>query len=378
MGDGDSLARLRSMDIFKGVAITIIVILHIAIVTKGDVQDPVPPVQALYLGLIGFFIMSGYFFRPGRGFRENMMRRVKVLFLALLVASVAMSVIIFLWCYILGQPTDLDDLLLCIERCFRLERSFVDFDATTPWAICGFSMGYYFLWVLLIACVIFYAVADRIRDNWKLGAAVIAVLLIVTIVYKELFSFSLPFDLNLCPMAAVFMIIGMYLAKIDLVGRMESSKLSNPRFWALFLGSTAALMIMVYLLPPSIDFDYMDFGQYGGYSAIPYVIEGTLAFIMLLFLFFFISKIPGISTVFSELGKHTMGILILHAFIAKAIMAPFFTFNDVVCLTGDLQGLGRVALAFASLVISYLICAYGPAIIKRLTAKSESLTAKQG
>ena len=359
------------MDVFKGVAITIIVILHIAIVAKGDVKDPVPPVQALYLGLVGFFIMSGYFFRPGRGFRENMGRRVRLLLVALLVASIAMSIMIFLWCCLWGQPTDLDDLVFCIERCFRLERSFVDFDATVPWAICGFSMGYYFLWVLLLACVIFYAVADRIRDNWKLGVAVVAALLLITVVYRELFSFGLPFDLNLCPMAAVFMIVGMYLAKIDLVGRIESSKMGDPRFWALFLGSTAALMTMVYLLPPSIDFDYMDFGQYGGYSAIPYVVEGTLAFVMLLYLFYFISKIPLVSTLFSELGKHTLGILILHCFIAKILMAPFFTFNDVVCLTDDLEGLGRIVLAIASLVMAYLICAYGPAFLKRLDARKE-------
>jgi fucose 4-O-acetylase-like acetyltransferase len=371
MEDGGNPARLRSMDIFKGMAITVIVILHIAIVAKGDVKGPIPPVQALYLGLIGFFIMSGYFFRPGRGFKENMRRRVKILFFALLVASILMPIIMFLWCCLWGQPTDFDDLILCIERCFRVERSFLDFDATVPWAICGFSMGYYFLWVLLIACVIFYAVADRIRDNWKLGVAVVAVLLLFTIVYRELFSFGLPFDLNLCPMAALFMIIGMYLAKLDLVGKVESSKMSNPRFWALFLGSTAALMVMVYILPPSIDFDYMDFGKYGGYSAIPYVVEATLAFIMLLYLAFFISKIPFISTMFSELGKHTMGILILHCFIVKLIMAPFFTFNDVVCLPADLEGIGRILLAFASLILAYAVCAYGPVVLKRLKTKKE-------
>ena len=116
MGEGDRAIRSRSMDIFKGVAISIIVILHIGIVAKGDVGNPAPPVQALYLGLVGFFIMSGYFFRPGRGFRENMLRRVRILLLALLIAAIGLSVISFLWCYLWGQPTDLDDLLLCMQR----------------------------------------------------------------------------------------------------------------------------------------------------------------------------------------------------------------------------------------------------------------------
>ena len=369
MEDCAKESRLRSMDIFKGVAISIIVILHIGIVAKSNVGDPAPPVQALYLGLVGFFIMSGYFFKPGRGFRENMGRRVKILLVALLVAAICLSLISFLWCSLWGQPTDFNDLLHCMSRAFTLERSFVDFDAKIPWAICGFTMGFYFLWVLLISCIVFYAVADRIRDDWKLGLIVVGILLVITIVYRELFSFSLPFNLNLVPMATIFMIVGMYLAKLDLAGRMESSSLRNPKFWALFLVSTIVLIVMVYILPPSIDFDYMDFGQYGGYSAIPYVIEGTLAFIMLLYVFFFLSKVPVISTIFVEIGKHTMGILILHVFIAKVIMAPFFTFDDVVCLSGDLTGIWRILLALASLVIAFMICAYGPTLVKRLMPK---------
>lgn len=362
------------MDIFKGVAISIIVILHIGIVVKSNVGDPAPFVQALYLGLIGFFIMSGYFFKPGRGFVENMKRRVKVLLYALIIASFGLSIICFLWCALWGQPTDFDDLLLCIERTLTLERSFVDFDARTPWAICGFSMGYYFLWVLLIACVIFYAVADRIRDNWKLGLAVIAVLLGITVLYRELFDFSLPVNLNLCPIAAVFMIIGMYLAKLDLVERIESLGVGNMKFWVVLVISIACTMALVYLLPPSIDFDYMNFGQYGGYSAIPYTVESTIAFVMLICLFIIISKIPVISTLFSNIGRHTMGILILHVFIAKLILAPFFTFDDAVCLAADFTGIGRYVLAVASLAISYLICAYGPAVLGRITSnlKKES------
>jgi len=367
MEEEDRSARSRSMDIFKGVAISIIVILHIGVVAKGDVGNPAPPVQALYLGLVGFFIMSGYFFRPGRGFRENMMRRVRILLLALLIAAVGLSVISFLWCSLWGQPTDLDDLLLCMQRAFTLERSFVDFDDRPPWAICGFSMGYYFLWVLLISCVIFYAVADRIRDDWKLGLAVVAVLLGVTIAYRELFDFSLPFNLNLCPMATVFMIAGMYLAKTDLAEWIESSGPRGRGFWLLFAASTLCVMALVYILPPSIDFEYMDFGKYGGWSAIPYVAEGVLAFVMLLCIFRLLSMLPVISWMFVDIGKHTLGILILHVFVAKTIMAPFFTFDDANCLTPDFTGIWRVVLAFASLAMSYLICAYGPLVLKRLT-----------
>jgi len=357
------------MDLFKGVVLSIIVLLHVVIVGKNDVGDPAPYVQAIYLGLIGFFIISGYFFKPGRGFKENMRRRIKILFLALMISAIGMSLISFAWCSIWGQPTDLDDLLLCLKRAFCCERIDVNYGDPVPWAICGFSAGYYFLWVVLGACVLFYAVADYIRDDWRKGAAAVAVLLAVTIAYRELFTITLPGFLNLSPIAAVFMIAGMYLAKFDLAGRIESAGVRSKKFWAAFIGCTAGAFAMVYALPPTINFEYMSFGDYGGYSAIPYVVEGVLVFIMLYFLFFFLSKVPFISHIFSEIGKHTMGILLLHIFVAKMILAPFITFDDVVSITGDFNGPLRIVMAFVTLILSYLICAYGPAIIKRLRAK---------
>ena len=366
MERSEASSRLKSPDIFKGIAISFIVVLHLAISSKRDVGDPAPAIQALYLGLVGFFIMSGYFFKPGRGFKENMRRRSRLFLVLLIVAAAVLPMISFLWCSLWGQPTDFDDLVSCMTRTFALERTFVPFDERLPWAICGFSMGYYFLWCMLFAFVIFYAVADRIRDDARLGVLAIAVLLGITIAYRELFDFSLPMYANLSPMAAAFMICGMYLAKFDLVGKVESGAVGNPKWWGLFLGSTAILLVMVHLLPPSIDFDYMNFGKFGGYSAVPYIFEGVLSFVMILYISFFFSKIPVISTVFEKIGEHTMGILLLHVFVAKMALAPFYTFNDVDCLPAEFAGVARLVLSFASLFVSYLICEYGPRMLIRL------------
>jgi len=366
MEKSEAGSRLKSPDIFKGIAISFIVILHLAIVSKGDVGDPAPFIQALYLGLVGFFIMSGYFFKPGRGFKENMRRRSRLFLMLLIVTAVVLPLISFLWCSLWGQPTDLDDLVFCLTRTFAIERTLVPFDERLPWAICGFSMGYYFLWCMLFAFVIFYAVADRIRDDVRLGALAIAVLLGITIAYRELFDFSLPMYVNLSPIAAAFMICGMYLAKFDLVGKVESGAVRDPKWWGLFLGSTGILLVLVYMLPPSIDFDYMGFGDYGGFSAIPYILEGVLSFVMILYISFFFSKIPVISTVFEKIGEHTMGILLLHVFVAKMALAPFYTFNDVDCLPAEFAGVARLVLSFASLLVSYLICEYGPKVLERL------------
>lgn len=101
------------MDVFKGLAISFIAVLHIPIVARADMSEPSPFLQALYLGLVGFFVMSGHFFRPGRGFKGNMKSRVKVLFLGLVMAAFILPIISFIWCTIWGQPTGFEDLLDC-------------------------------------------------------------------------------------------------------------------------------------------------------------------------------------------------------------------------------------------------------------------------
>ncbi len=371
MTNTEADGRVGSLDVFKGLGIFFIAVLHLAIVARSGMGGTPPVVQALYLGLMGFFIMSGYFFRPGRGFKGNMGRRFRILFLALIVSAIALPIICCAWCYVWGQPTGLEDLIDCMARTFAVERSFVDFDGKVPWAICGFSMGYYFLWTMMGSFVIFYAIADRIRDNLKLGLIVIAILVCITAAYRELCDFTLPFYMNLWPISAAFMVCGMYLSKYDLVKKVEASSVRDPKWWGLFLGCTACLLAMVYVFSPGITFDLMHFGDYGGYSAFPYMIEGVLAFVMIVYLSFFISKIPLVSTVFKKLGKHTMGILLLHVFIAKMALAPFFTFDAVNCITADLSGTPRIVFAFAVLIASYLVCAYGPALVKKLRGRDQ-------
>ena len=107
----------------------------------------------------------------------------------------------------------------------------------------------------------------------------------------------------------------------------------------------------------AISFDLMNFGKFGGYSAFPYMIEGMLAFVMITYLSFFVSKIPYVSVLFRRIGEHTMGILLLHVFIAKIFLAPFFMFNTVDCITGDFQaGIGRTLFSVAVLLVAYAVC----------------------
>lgn len=369
MTEQDRNQRFVSADIYKGAAIFAIAVMHLAIPARTGLGEMPAYLQFLYMGLMGFFILSGYFFRPGRGFRENMRLRIVRLFVALLFCAVVLTFVCYLWCLVWGQPTDFDDLVYAIVFAMGLKDTGNPLGEITPWPVCGYPMGFYFLWTMLGAFVLFYALADRVDRDRRLGILFIVALVAVTVAYKEIWPYSLPFSIHLMPMAAAFMFTGQLLAGERFVERLETAGLRSKGFWAVLLVSAVAGMVLVWFFLPSIKFDWMDLGEYGGYSAIPYLFEGLLAFSTILSLSCILSRIPVLSTAFTELGKHSLGILLLHCFIAKIIMAPFYTYTSEAFLTADFSGLPRVALALVSLTLSYLICRFGPVLLIRMTGR---------
>ena len=78
--------RVRSLDMYKGIAILGVIAVHVFIfptMQQGEAEGSGMPlvVQALYLGLLGFFAISGYFYRPNRGFANNVKKRLLILVL---------------------------------------------------------------------------------------------------------------------------------------------------------------------------------------------------------------------------------------------------------------------------------------------------------
>ena len=67
MAEGTA-ARLSSVDILKGIIIIGVVLTH-TVIRRGDNGGEIPLfMQALYLLLMAFFLISRYFYRLGKGF----------------------------------------------------------------------------------------------------------------------------------------------------------------------------------------------------------------------------------------------------------------------------------------------------------------------
>ena len=360
--------RVKYVDVLKGFIIITIVFLHIIFSKKADAGAPAIPLQALYFGLIAFFLISGYYYRPNRGFAANMGKRLKQLLVSLAICAIVLPVILYIWITLWGQNPGLDDYLFALQwgsgnLCTSLDTAWV-------YPMCGSCVGYYFIWGMLFGFIIFYALADYVMDDWRKYGAVIAILLVIVCVQSMYCRYTLIFNCYTAPIAAVFMFAGAALAKVKVVERIDLGSPKNLKFWYPFVGCLIGGIVMVYLFPPGTYFDILYFGEYEGLSVFPYFVEAVLFFIVFLYISKLVAMIPYLSEVFKEAGKHTLGTLLLHGFVASFIIATFCPLTTTSWFPSDLTMMQRIPVAFATVIICYLICRFGPQIVSKMTDKS--------
>jgi fucose 4-O-acetylase-like acetyltransferase len=366
-----STSRIRSIDVFKGAAIIVIIFCHICFVTKSEVGSPSVIIQTLYLGLMVFLMISGYFYRPDRSFADNMKKRVSVLLVALLICCFALTAICYAWAVLWGQPIQSSDLYEGLRFMLCLHKAFDPLDTPTVWEFCGNGVGYYFLWLMLGSFVIFYALEGRVRKDIRLRIAVIAILIAASLAYRELYPYTLPFYFHLSMMGAAFMFTGSAFKQYKVFDYIDTFEWRSPRYWAPFLLSMVVSLVLVFFLPPNIKFDQMMFGDYGGYSAVPYYVEAIVASVFMMYLCVIVSKIPVLSDALMICGRHSLGLLLLHGSIVAMMVMPFYTLSREVWLPEELGVPMRVVLAFATLLVCLIICRYGPVILERLKGSTK-------
>jgi fucose 4-O-acetylase-like acetyltransferase len=366
----DQSMRLGSFDVLKGFIIFAIVMLHLIFTNKDTVGDQAVTetalvLQIVYIGLMSFFVISGYFYRPDRGFMHNISSRVKQLVIAIAICTVVLTGILFVWEYAFGTNAGLDGILTSFQYGFGLNKAFMDPSTTIPFPICGPEVGYYFLWAMMMAFIIFYGLADYVmKDAWKVIATVVA-LLVIACVWTQFVNVRLPFFIDLAPMGAALMFAGAWLAKLDLGGTIERFEFRTKGFWLPLLICLVCGVVLCFFFHPDIKFDEEIYGAYGGYSVFPYFLEAVFMVVVYLYLAKFLSIIPLLGKALAKVGKHTLGILLLHGFVAKMIITPVWPITDLSWFPSMPMG-ARVAIGFATLIICVLICHFGPKVVANL------------
>ena len=385
--------RLRSPDMMKGFVIVAVVFVHLVIARIDSVTDEADAaslgsmsldvssagpllIQALYLGLMAFFIISGYFFRPGRGFAANIRKRAVQLAAATALCAVVLPLVTYCLMAAFGKAPGPGDILVAFQWGFGMNGVFQPIDVFTVHPVCGGCIGYYYIWSMLWGFVIFYAIADRIYGNWKLSLAAIAVLLVSTLLLRELLPIKLPMYFQLSPIAAAFMILGMMMAEQHLIERIEAFDILSGRHWCFFLGTLLSAAVLVFLFPPGLDFSEMQFGEYGGFSVLPYFAESALMFVFFTHLAALLSRFRVFNASFGRAGQNSLGILLLHGSLATMMGVPFYTFTNSSWFPDEMGLVPCIVAGFLSILASMVICRLGRVVLDRMASRGDTDSAR--
>jgi len=130
--------------------------------------------------------------------------------------------------------------------------------------------------------------------------------------------------------------------------------------------SLAVALILAFFFPPDVNFDILVFGSHGCLSVFTYFAEAILMFVVFLYLCSLIARIPGLVKVLTELGEHTLGILLYHGFIASLMAAVICPLDNQAWIPSGLTMPQRLIISAATLLICYLICKSGPVLLSRI------------
>ena len=376
MASGNDKQRIQSFDVLKGFIIIAIVFVHLFFLSysEGEARSDAQPViiQLLYTGLMVFFLISGYFFRPDRGFVHNTRKRVTLLGAVFVIANVLFPLILFVELNLTGQGATLEGVLDSYWNLVGGAHVFESIDngaADAYYSTVAVNCGHYFIEVMLIAFIVFYAIADRVMKDTRVAVGTVVALVLVQALYTEFVNYHLPWFAELAPIATAFMLLGAIFGKFRVVETFEATGYKDRRYWIAFVALLVVGVVLGFLFPPGILFDMSEFGAYGGWSAFPYFIMSACLCCAFVYIAWLVTHVPVLSDALRFAGKHTLALLIMHCFVIRLITAPFHTIPDHSYWFPEMGTVEIIIVGLVTVVVISLLAEYGPALIRKVLGK---------
>lgn len=314
--------------------------------------------EFLYAALAMFMVISGYLYKKGKDYRTNITTRVIPILVVLAVSTIVFTTAMYGYLYILGYDLGQYNLLQEIGEVLLGKSCFQDIHAegyyagyvASPFDI---SAGYYYLQILAVGYLIFFAVADLVLDDWRKCIATVAALFAVTGLYTEFIGIQLPFTAQIGPMVAAFLLIGALMKQYDFALFMENG-FQKKSYWLMLLSMAVIGMICITYFPTGMCLYNSHFGDYGSWSIISFCIQSLSCGIVLWFIAVVLIRVPIASDIFRIAGIASIILYSMHMFIAKLITAPLHTLGTDYWINLDTVG-ERLILLIVTLSILYLI-----------------------
>lgn len=343
--DATPKARFGAVDIAKGILILAVVLSH-AWFANADILGNFFP-----YAMPAFFFLSGYTYKPGRGYFRNIGKRAVHLLLPYLFFGIA--------CYLLYP------LQVTLTKVFTLPSALEAAKkgiiiATLKADAINMMMGtpMWFLAALFTGSIIFFALADRTRDSLPKTIIASAVLLAAALVIELVKKENLVWFIDYAPFGAAMMLLGTYFGNKKLF-----SKLSIK---AIIVGLVciAAATVINRFFPGSGKTSIVQYVEgdhwYGVITAFAIAITGSIGILCVSRV---VDLVPVLRGFFKWLGKNSLWILCIH--YAVIMLAELQLFNMHVLsnsitqvVAAEIFGFGKVTDTGKDIVVKILVALF--------------------
>lgn len=353
--------RIESLDILRGAAIVGVITVHIMFGAGRSVDgmsDGNSVAEFLYAALAMFMVISGYLYKKGKDFRTNVMTRVVPIIIVLAFSTILFTSLMYGYLYMLGYDLGGYNLLeeigeILIGKSVFQNVHTAGYSAGMVLSPFDISAGFYYLQILAVGYLIFFAVADRVLGDWRKCLATIIALFAISGLYVEFVGIQLPFTAQIGPVVAAFLLIGALLKEYNFAEFMERGY-HTRKYWFMIISAAIIGLLCIRYFPTGMKLYDSIFGSYGSLSVITFPVHAMSCGIVLWFIAVVLIRVPIASDVFRIAGIASIVLYSMHMFIAKLISAPFYTIGTDYWITIDSLG-DRFVLLIVTLSILYLI-----------------------
>lgn len=303
------MKRLRYLDIARGIGIMLIIISH--------AHGLSPYLINYYIPI--FFVVSGFVYKEGRTYGENIGRKAK----RLLIPYFSYSAVLLAIYAVIGrtlQETKMSALGILYSR-YSLYDTTTCQDNVYLFTVANGAMWY--LTAFFMASLVYHLVIDYALKSRKNLVIVLTVLAAVTIALAEL-PILLPWSADIACVGALFMIVGTLLGQDGFYERTHKFTLVLAVFVA-YIGLST--------INPGINMSVREYGVYGRWSVPFFILIGITGSMLCIWAAQFVEQTV-LGKVVEYIGKNTIILVAFHIFGLEVFEMIAGRFIDVAALAG--------------------------------------------
>lgn len=302
------MQRYKYLDVARGIGLMLVIISHSSGLSSYLINFYIPL----------FFVLSGYVYKPGRSYAENVSRKAK----RLLIPYFGYSALLFAFYALTGRSAE--EMKLSLFGIFYSR--FCLYPAAAEENVYLFTIANGAMWYLtafFVAGLLYHLVVDRCLKSRGFLVGCLVLLAVVTMAFSFL-PVLLPWSIDLIGAGVFFMLAGTMLGR----AKVFEKRWNVP----LILGVLAGYVVLS-TVNPGINMSLREYGAYGALSVPLFLAIGIGGSMLCIWLGKLIETLAA-GRALAYIGQHTILLLSLHIFGLEMFERIAGRFMDPHALTG--------------------------------------------